>query len=156
MRKFVNEYVRTCNTCSSNKTPRHHRHGQLHPFPIPGGPWQSISMEFIVALPPLQGYNAIYVCVDRLTKMAHFCPTTMEISAESTVKLFLRHVFKSHSLPRDVYRGPQFVSKFTHALLGLCDVKGNRSTAFHPESDGQTERVNQTLEQYLRIYCNYH
>jgi len=115
-------------------------------------------MDFIVELPPSQGYDTIHVCVDRFTKMAHFCPTTTKISAEGTADLYLRHVFKNHGLPRDIVsdRGPQFVSKFTRALLDLCDIKGNRSTAFHPESDGQTERVNQTLEQYLRIYCDYH
>jgi hypothetical protein len=158
MRRFINEYIRTCETCARNKTPRRQRHGQLHPLPIPEGPWQSVSMDFIVELPPSQGYDTIYVCVDRFTKMAHFCPTTTRISAEGTADLYLRHVFKNHGLPRDIVsdRGPQFVSKFTRALLDLCDIKGNRSTAFHPESDGQTERVNQTLEQYLRIYCDHH
>jgi hypothetical protein len=158
MRKFVNEYIRTCETCARNKTSRRQRHGQLHPLPIPEGPWQSVSMDFIVELPPSQGYDTIYVCVDRFTKMAHFCPTTTKISAEGTADLYLRHVFKNHGIPRDIVsdRGPQFVSKFTRALLDLCDIQGNRSTAFHPESDGQTERVNQTLEQYLRTYCGHH
>ena len=158
MRKFINEYVRTCDTCARNKAPRHRRHGQLHPLPIPNGPWQSVSMDYIVELPPSQGYDAIYVCVDRLTKMAHFCPTITKVSAKDTADLYLRYVFKNHGLPKDIVsdRGTQFVSKFTRALLALCDIKGNRSTSFHPESDGQTERVNQTLEQYLRIYCDYH
>jgi len=75
MRKTVNDYVRTCDTCMRNKVPRHLPHGQLHPLPIPSGPWQSVSMDFIVELPPSNGYDAIYVCVDRFTKMAHFCPT---------------------------------------------------------------------------------
>ena len=115
-------------------------------------------MDFIVELPPSSGYNAIYVCVDRLTKMAHFCPTNSNITAEGTAELYLKHVFKNHGLPDDVVsdRGTQFVSKFTCRLLELLEVKGNRSTAYHPESDGQTERTNQTLEQYLRIYCDFH
>ena len=115
-------------------------------------------MDFIVELPPSQGYDTIYVCIDRFTKMAHFIPTNTTITAEGTANLYLRHVFKHHGLPTDIVsdRGPQFVSKFTCALLGLYDIKGNRSTAFHLESDGQTERVNQILEQYLRIYCSYH
>ena len=158
MRRFVNEYVRTCDACAQNKAPRHRRHGELHPLPIPTGPWESVSMDFIVELPPSRGYDTIFVCVDRFTKMAHFCPTNTTITAEGTADLYLHHVFKHHGLPADIVsdRGPQFVSRFTRALLESCDIKGNRSTAFHPESDGQTERVNQTLEQYLRIYCDYH
>jgi len=70
----------------------------------------------------------------------------------------LQHVFKCHGLPVDIVsdRGTQFTSRFTRSLLELCDIKGIRSTAYHPQSDGQTERVNQSLEQYLRIYCDYH
>ena len=90
--------------------------------------------------------------------MAHFIATDTNITAEGTADLYLRHVFKHHGLPEDVVsdRGPQFVSKFTRCLLELLGIQGNRSTAYHPESDGQTERVNQTLEQYLRIYCDFH
>lgn len=158
MGRFIKEYVRTCDVCARNKAPRHRRHGLLQPLPIPAGPWQSVSMDFIVELPPSQGYNAVYVCVDRFTKMACFCPTTSDITAEGTARLYLQYVFKNHGLPKDIVsdRGSQFISKFTRTLLALCDIRGNRSTAFHPESDGQTERVNQTLEQYLRIYCDYH
>ena len=158
MRRFVNEDVRTCDTCTRNKTARHRRRGQLHPLPIPDGPWNSVSMDFIVHLPPSHGFDAIYVCVDRLTKMAHFAPTNSDVTAEQMAELYLRNVFKNHGLPKDIVsdRGTQFVSKFTRRLLELLDVKGNRSTAYHPESDGQAERVNQTLEQYLRIYCDFH
>lgn len=158
IRKFVNEYVRTCDTCARNKTSRRRRHGQLNPLPIPNGPWKSVSMDFVVQLPPSQGYDAIYVCVDRFTKMAHFVPTRSEIAAEGTADLYLRNVFKNHGLPEDIVsdRGTQFVAKFARRLLELLDVKGNRSTAYHPQSDGQTERTNQMMEQYLRIYCDYH
>ena len=114
-------------------------------------------MDFIVELPASAGFNAIYVCVDRLTKMAHFIPTTTEVSAEETALLFYRHVWKHHGLPTDIVsdRGAQFISKFTRRLLEIFDIKGNRSTSHHPQTDGQTERVNQTLEQYLRVYCDY-
>ena len=157
MRQFVNEYVKTCDTCARNKTPRRAPYGKLKPLPIPEGPWQSVSMDFIVELPPSNGFDAIYVCVDRLTKMAHFCPTRSNVTAEQTAQLYLQYVFKNHGLPVDIIsdRGSQFISHFTRRLLELCEVTGNRSTAYHPQSDGQTERVNQTLEQYLRIYCDY-
>ena len=115
-------------------------------------------MDFIVELPPSEGLDAIYVCVDRLTKMARFIPTKTTITAEGTARLFYQHVWKHHGLPTDIVsdRGPQFVAKFTCQLLKCLGVEGNRSTTFHPQSDGQMERVNQTLEQYLRIYCDYH
>jgi hypothetical protein len=114
-------------------------------------------MDFIVELPLSNGFDAIYVCVDRFTKMAHFCPTTIQVTAEETAHLYLRHVFKHHGLPTDIVsnRGPQFTSRLMSTLLNLCNVKSNKSTAFHSQSDGQTERVNQVLEQYLRIFCDY-
>jgi transposase InsO family protein len=157
MRAFVKQYCRTCDTCARNKTPRHAPYGQLRPLPIPDGVWDSVSMDFVVELPESDGYNTIYVCVDRLTKMAHFIPTTTTVDSEQTAKLYYRHVFKNHGLPRDIVsdRGPQFVSQFTRHLLEKLEIQGNRSTSHHPQSDGQTERVNQTLEQYLRVYCDY-
>jgi hypothetical protein len=157
MRKMVNKYVNSCDTCARNKTPRHKPHGQLHPLPVPPAPWSSVSMDFIVELPRSRGCNAILVCVDRLTKMAHFCPTTTQVDAKETARLYLKHVFKHHGLPEDIVtdRGTQFTSRFTASLLELCDIHSNKSTAFHPQSDGQTERVNQILEQYLRIFCDH-
>ena len=157
MRQYVNLYVNSCDTCSRNKSPRHAKYGPLKPLPVPSTPWNSVSMDFIVELPSSSGYDAILVCVDRLTKMAHFCPTNSTVTAGETARLYLHNVFKHHGLPEDIVsdRGPQFVSKFTQSLLAALDIKGNRSTAYHPQSDGQTERVNQTLEQYLRIFCGY-
>ena len=157
MRQFINEYIRTCDTCARNKTPRHLPHGQLHPLPIPASPWESVSMDYIVELPPSNAHDALYVCVDRFTKMAHFCPTKSNVTAEQTAQLYLQHMFKNHGLPGNIVsdRGTQFTSKFTRRLLELCEIKSNKSTAFHPQSDGQTERVNQVLEQYLRIFCDY-
>src|SRR6202165_392033 len=157
MRQFVNEYVNSCDTCCRNKAPRQQPHSQLHPLPIPAAPCSSVSMDFIVELLMSEGHDAIYVRVDRFTKMAHFIPTTVQVTAEETAHLYLRHVFKHHGLPLDIVSdcGPQFTSRLMSTLLELCNIKGNKSTAFHPQSDGQTERVNQVLEQYLRIFCDY-
>ena len=115
MRQYINLYVSSCDTCSRNKSPRHAKYGPLKPLPVPGSPWNSVSMDFIVELPPSSGYDSILVCVDRLTKMAHFCPTNSTVTAEETARLYLHNVFKHHGLPGDVVsdRGPQFVSKFT-------------------------------------------
>src|SRR5579859_6555758 len=86
--------------------------GELHPLPIPAGPWQSVSMDFVMDLPPSSGYNTIYVCVDRLTKMAHFILTTTEVTAEETARLYCCEVWRLHGLPADIVsdRGAQFVS----------------------------------------------
>ena len=92
MRAFINEYVRTCNTCACNKTSRHAPYSPLQPLPIPPGPLKSVSMDFIMELPLSEGLDAIYVCVDRLTKMAHFIPTKTTITAEGTARLFYQHV----------------------------------------------------------------
>ena len=114
-------------------------------------------MDFIVKLPPSKGFDTIYVCVDRLTKMSHFIATNSSMSAEDTAHLYLQNVVKLHGLPDDIVsdRGTQFTSKFSRRLLKLCEIHSNLSTAYHPQSDGQTERVNQVLEQYLHIFCDY-
>ena len=95
-------------------------------------------MDFIVELPPSQGYDAIYVCVDRFTKMAHFSVTTSAVTAKKTAQLFLHDVTRLHGLLADIVSdcGTQFTAKFTKRLLKLCKIKGNLSTAFHPQSDG--------------------
>jgi hypothetical protein len=137
IRQFVNEYVKSCDTCSRNKTPCQAAHGPLQPLPIPPAPWLSVSMDFIVELPLSNGFDAIYVCVDQFTRMAYFCPTTIQVTAEETAHLYLCHVFKHHGLPADIVsdRGPQFTSRLMYTLLDLCDIKGNKSTPFHPQSD---------------------
>jgi transposase InsO family protein len=157
MRRFVKEYVQTCETCARNKTSRHAPYSELHPLPIPACPWQSVSMDFIMDLNPSSGYNAIYVCIDCLTEMVHFIPTTIEVTAEDTANLYCRDIWRLHGLPVDFVSdcSSQFISKFTRRLLEILDVEGNRSTSHHPQSDGQMEQVNQTLEQYLRVYCDY-
>jgi hypothetical protein len=158
MRAFVNEYVRTCDIYARNKSSHYALYRPLQPLPIPPGPWMSVSMDFIVELPPSDGLDTIYVRVDWLTKMAHFIPMHTTITAEGMAQLYYQQVWKHHSMPADIVldRGPQFVAKFTQQLLERLGIQGNRSTAFHRQSDGQTERVNQMLEQYLWIYCDYH
>jgi hypothetical protein len=102
MRQFVNEYINTCETCARNKTPRHRPHGLLQSLLIPKGAWQSVSMDFIVELPNSGGFDAIFVCVDRLTKMAHFISTNSNVTAEQAASLYTRHVFRLHGLLEDI------------------------------------------------------
>ena len=114
-------------------------------------------MDFITDLPLSNGFDSILVVVDRFTKMAHFIACNKAISAKETANHILQQVVKLYGLPKDIIsdRGPQFASKFWAKLFELLGTKINLSTAFHPQTDGQTERTNQTLEQYLRCTVDY-
>ncbi len=157
MWKAVKEFVLSCDICSRSKNPRHRPYGLLQPLPVPKQPWSSISMDFITDLPLSDSFDSIFVVVDRLTKMAHFIPCKKTITGEETARLFLDNVYRYHGLPNDIIsdRGPQFVSKFWKSLFAILKVDIKLSSAFHPQTDGQTERVNQVLEQYLRCTINY-
>jgi hypothetical protein len=98
----VEEYVKTCLTCQQNRTLNKKQAGLLQPLPIPEGPWESVSMDFMVSLPPSRGFDAIMVVVDRFNKMAHFIPIKDEAMAQEIGRLFFTHVFKHHGLPKDI------------------------------------------------------
>ncbi|SOV03718.1 uncharacterized protein UDID_19310 [Ustilago sp. UG-2017a] len=136
---------------------RHKPYGHLKSLPVPPHPWSSISMDLIEQLPPSSDFTAILVVVDRLTKMAIFVPTTNELDAPKLAKLFLRHVYSKHGLPTSIVsdRGSEFTSHFWRSLSTLLGIENHFSSAYHPQSDGQTERINQVLEQFLRGYSNH-
>ena len=129
----------------------------MRPLPIPDGPWKSISIDFITDLPSSQDYDAILTVVDRFTKMAHFLPCRKTFSSQETTNLVMREVFKHHGLPDEIIsdHGPQFIAKFWTHLLEILRISRKLSSSYHPQTDGQTERTNQTLEQYLRCFINY-
>jgi hypothetical protein len=157
LRQYVQRFVTSCYTCQRNKTKQHKPYGLLQPLPIPETPWSSISMDFIVQLPPSKGFTAILVVVDRFTKMAHFIPTVDEVDAATSAELFVNRIVSTHGLPDDIVmdRGSVFTSSFTRTFLSALGIEQNLSTAYHPQTDGQTERTNATLEQYLRCFSNY-
>jgi transposase InsO family protein len=157
MRRYIQDYCSGCDTCNRTKAPRHKPFGLLQPLSVPSRPWQSISMDFIIKLPISKGFDSILVVVDRHSKMVHFFPTVESLSSSELAKLFLEHVFKLHGLPDSIIsdRGGQFISHFWRSLLHLLKIKPATSTSHHPQTDGQTERTNQTLEAYLRAYCSY-
>jgi hypothetical protein len=157
LRAFITHYCKSCTNCGRAKVPRHRPYGNLKQLPIPERPWNSISMDFIEHLPPSLGFTAILVIVDRLSKQAIFIPTHDTISSADLAQLFVLHVFSKHGVPSHVTsdRGSEFVSHFFRSLGKALDMKLHFTSGYHPEGDGQTERTNQTLEQYLRIYCNY-
>ena len=154
--KHVGEWVKRCVLCARSKPDRSGNNGLLRPLQQAAGPWSSISVDFVTQLPPSRGFDAIMVVVDRFTKYSIFIPCMTALSTLDTAQLFIDHVFTQFGLPQEIIsdRGPQFTSRLWEALLPLLQIRPCRSTAYHPQSDGQTERVNQTMEQYLRCYSN--
>ena len=158
MAKAIEDHVHSCEDCQKNKASRHKRHGTLHPLELSYAPWDAISMDFITQLPKSDGCSTVWVIVDRFTKIAHFVPLKDgQKTAEGCAKLLLENIWKLHGLPSSIISDTDFVftSKFWAEFMGRLDVRLRKSTAFHSQTDGQTERVNQSLEQNLRQYCNY-
>jgi hypothetical protein len=155
IRSDVKHFCKSCVTCMRNKPQRHKPYGLLKQLPIPDRP--SISMDFIETLPKSSGYNAILIIIDRLTKQSIFIPCNDTITSAELAWLFILHVFSKHGVPSHVTsdRGSEFVSRFFRSLGKALDMMLHFTSSYHPEGDRQTERVNQSLEQYLRVYCNY-
>jgi len=120
-------------------------------------PWTAISMDFIVGLSKSDGYTKIWVIVDRFSKMAHFIVLRTEEHIKELALKFIKEIWRLYRLPESIVsdRDTRFTSKFWTSLMQLLQVKLNHSTSFHPESDGRTQRVKETLEQYLRSNCSY-
>jgi len=127
------------------------------PHSILEKPWTHILADFITKLPLAQGYNSILVVVDRLTKIVHFIPTTEKTLAEGLARLFRDNMWKLHGLPKSIIsdRGPQFAAGLMRKLNEMLGIKSKLSMAFHPQTDGQTEKINQELEQYLRMFIDH-
>jgi len=158
MERELKEYVRSCDQCQRTKPSNQQPAGLLHPLPIPSRNWESVSMDFLTGLPKTQrGKDAIFVVVDRLSKMCHLCPTTKDASAPDIARLFFSDIFRLHGMPTSIVsdRDAKFTSNFWKALFDLCGVDLRLSSAYHPQTDGQTERTNRTLEQVLRNYINH-
>lgn len=157
MDKAVAYYVRTCVPCQLNKHSNQHKQGLTQPLPMPDRPWQGISHDFITGLPLTEaGHDAAYVVVCRLTKMIHVVPTHTTASAEGTAEIFFKEVFRMHGLPASIVsdRDSKFTSDFWQSLFKLTGTSLDMSTAYHPQTDGQTERANRTVEEMLRPYCS--
>jgi ribosomal protein L21E len=152
MKQFIADKVAHCPVCQISKTERVHYPGLLDPLNIPKLKWSEISMDFIEGLPTSKGKNVIPVVVDRLTKYAHFLTVAHPFTAQTVANLFLDNIVKLHGPPQVIVsdRDRIFTSKLWQEMLSAYKVDLHYSTAYHPESDGQTERVNQCLEQYLR------
>ena len=152
----VQEYVKGCAQCQQNKVNTHLQKAPLSPItPLTEAlPFQTISMDFIVKLPESAGYNSILTITDHdCTKMLITIPCRETITAEGVAELFLQQIFPRFGIPSKIIsdRDPRFISKFMKELCRLMGITQNMSTAYHPRTDGQSERSNQWLEQYLQI-----
>ena len=157
MTKYVHDYVDGCDRCKQTKVLPSRPTGPLQPNEVPEGPWQTITCDLIVDLPKSEGCDSIFVVVDRFSKQAHFIPTTKDVDSKGISELFLKNVWKHHGTPKKVIsdRGTQFISKFMGQMSKRLGTKWSASTSYHPRTDGQTERVNQEVEQYLRMFTSY-
>ena len=157
LRQDVQGFVKTCHACARNKARRHAPYGTLKTLELPSRPWEDLSMDLIEGLPLAHSRDSILVIVDRFSKMALFIPTDRKLTAKTLADLYLTHVFSKWGKPKSIVsdRGSEFTSKFWKEFTTLLDIKSRFSTAYHPQTDGQTERVNQELERYLRHYTSY-
>jgi hypothetical protein len=154
LQKDVERYVRSCDSCQRMKGARTNK-GLLHSLPVPGRAWESVSMDWMVSLPETSsGNSSILVVVDRLTKMVHLIPCKGSVTAPDTAKQFVQHVWRLHGLPTTIVsdRDRKFTGAFWQELCRLVGTQQRMSTAYHPQTDGQTERTNRTIEEVLRHY----
>jgi len=152
----ITNYIKSCEICCRAKDDRHQPYGLLVPLPTPKRPWSSISMDFITELPKSKDRTVVMVIVDRLSKMSHFVPFRMLPTAKIAANVFFKEIFRLHGLPDEIIsdRGTQFTAEFWKNLCTILGIKHNLSSAHHPQTVGQTERVNGILEQYLRCFTN--
>lgn len=158
MYTFIHKYVEGCATCQQNKVNTHPTVPPLMPIKGPDNtqPFSQLSVDLITDLPPSHGFDSLMVVVDHgLTKGVILVPCNKTIDTLGIAKLFMEHVYKRFGLHDSLIsdRGPQFASAVARELATLLGVKLRFSTAYHPQTDGQTEQVNQEVETYLRIFC---
>ena len=156
MKTDILEFCKACDVCQKTKFSNFNRYGFLIPNPIPSRPYQSIAMDFIVNLPWSNGFNAIFVVVDRLSKQATFIPCTTGLSAKEFAELFVKHIVCKFGLPDSIIadRDPRWTSDFWKGVAGFLKTKMALSSAHHPQHDGQTEVLNKQLATMLRAYVS--
>ena len=149
MKREVAQYVSECDICKRVKASHLRPAGLLQPLTIPSGKWEDISMDFIVGLPKTaKGYDSIWVVVDRFTKSAHFIPVKAGYKSHQYAELYIARIVSLHGIPKTIIsdRGSQFVARFWEQLHAALGTQLIRSSAYHPQTDGQTERINHILK----------
>jgi transposase InsO family protein len=154
----VAQYIRNCHACKRSHVPRDRAPGFLHPLPVPERPWQHVAMDFKSFPKAKSGHDAAYVVIDRLSKQSISIPCYKTTTAKQMAQLYVSYVYRHRGAPQTIVsdRGPQFVSDFWNEFCRILGIKLKLSTAFHPQTDGQTEVMNQYLDQRLRPFVNYY
>ena len=155
LRRDVAIYVSRCFTCQQVKAEHQRPAGVLQPLAVPEWKWSKISMDFIIGLPRSRtGNDSIWVVVDRLTKLAHFIPVKTTFTADRLARIYIQQIVRLHGIPQSIVsdRGSTFTSRFWRSFQDALGTDLDYSSPFHPQTDGQTERVNQILEDMLRAY----
>ncbi|KAL0549524.1 hypothetical protein IC582_014009 [Cucumis melo] len=156
MRDDVMQYTKTCLICQQDKVEKVKVAGLLDPLPVPTRPWESVSMDLITHLPKVGDFEAILVIIDRFSKYTTFILTTKQCSVEMTAELFFKHVVKLWGVPTSIVsdRDGRFIGSFWTELFSFLGTSLNISSSYDPQTDGQTERFNCMLEEYLRHFVN--
>jgi len=155
----IRKFIAGCKVCHRITAPRQARHGVNMPLPPPLHPWEETTMDLVTDLPEstTSGFTNIVVMVDRLTKMAIYLPCRKNIDSPELARMIFKHVIGKYCIPDNIITncGTQFTSRFWTRVCSPLSINHRLSTAFNPQTDGKTERQNQTMEQYLRAFCNY-
>lgn len=158
MIRQVTKFVAECLICQQNKYDTRRPPGQLQPLPIPANVWEDISMDFIAGLARNRSADCILVVADRFSKYAHFIELSHPFTVKQVAGIFAREVVRLHGIPRSIVSDHDrlFVSSFWSELFRACETKLRMSSAYHQETDGQTEVLNRCLETYLRCFAGEH
>ncbi|CAM4735482.1 unnamed protein product [Leuciscus chuanchicus] len=157
MTRDVAIYVKSCPVCAQSKTPKELPSGLLQPLPIPQRPWSHLSIDFITDLPLSNGFTTILVIIDRFSKSCRLVPLKGLPTAMETAQTLFHHVFRVYGIPEDIVtdRGTQFTSQVWKAFCKHLDINVSLTSGYHPQSNGQVERLNQEIGRYLRSYCSH-
>lgn len=158
MIQMIARYIRNCHACQRSHVPRDKTPGLLHPLPVPDQLWQHLTMDFKSFPPDKNGYDALFVVIDRLGKKAISVPCHKTCTARDLAQIYLTHVYRHHGTPESIVsdRGPQFISDFWNEFCRILGIKVKLSTADKASTDGQTEIMNQYIDQRLRPYLDYY
>jgi hypothetical protein len=155
MKKEIAQYISKCLECQKVKAEHRYPAGLLQPFPIPKWKWEVVTMDFITKFPRIRKkHDSIMVVVENITKASHFIPMKITHKETNVANIYIREVACLHGIPKTIVsdRDPKFTSKLWKGLFKGFKTNMNFNTSYHPESDGRTERVNQVIEDRIRMY----
>jgi transposase InsO family protein len=158
MTEEIARYTNNCHECKRARPPNDKTPGLLKPLEVPDHPWQHITMDFKSFPKDKKGYDMVFAVVDRLGKRAVTIPCYATITAEESARIYYERIFPIFGLPESIVsdRGPQFVSAFWDEVCKIVGIRKKLSTAYHPQTDGQTEAWNRVLDQSLRYFINHY